>query len=85
MNEAGREANRRDAQARPAAARWALLLYLAACCSLLVAHQASRIATEFNLNPRLFTAHYSSEVYRSLEDPFKPRLFAYLVAARFRG
>ncbi len=60
-----------------------VLVYIALCLSLLISKQAARIATDFNLNPRLFTAHYSAEVYRELDDPFKPRLFAYLLAAPF--
>ena len=62
---------------------WMVLLYFAISLSVLVSHQAARIATKFNLNPRLFTAHFSSEVYKSLDDPFKPRIFSYLMVAPF--
>ncbi|MCG8457924.1 MAG: hypothetical protein MI919_16730 [Holophagales bacterium] len=62
---------------------WLLLLYLAICLSVLVSKQAQRIATKHHLNPTLFTAHFSPDVYRSLDDPFKPRLFSYLLAAPF--
>ncbi|MDA8019452.1 MAG: hypothetical protein MPN21_18575 [Thermoanaerobaculia bacterium] len=60
-----------------------LMLYLAICLALMVAKQAERIATSYHLNPTLFTAHFSADVYRSMDDPFKPRLFSYLLAAPF--
>ncbi|MEM8930011.1 MAG: hypothetical protein AAGE94_02485 [Acidobacteriota bacterium] len=60
-----------------------LLLYLAVSLAVLVAQQAKKIATAYHLNPTLFTAHFSADVYRGLDDPFKPRLFSYLLAAPF--
>ena len=60
-----------------------VLVYLAVSLSLLVSQRSAKIATSFNLNPRLFTAHHSAELYRDLDDAFKPRLFSYLLVAPF--
>ena len=60
-----------------------LLVYLAVCLAVMVSQQAKRIAVDHHLNPTLFTAHSSAEVYRSLDEPYQPRLFSYLLAAPF--
>ena len=68
---------------RQQVASWMLLIYLAISLSVLISKQTARIATKETHNPHLFTAHYSAERYLSLEDPFKPRLFAFLLVAPF--
>ncbi|MEO1366215.1 MAG: hypothetical protein AAFX50_03485, partial [Acidobacteriota bacterium] len=42
-----------------------------------------RSAPDSSLSPQLFTAFHSVETYRELADPFKPRLFAYVLARPF--
>ncbi|MDA8019453.1 MAG: hypothetical protein MPN21_18580 [Thermoanaerobaculia bacterium] len=60
-----------------------VLCYLAVSLSVLISQQAKRIATSHSHNPYLFTAHFSAENYQDIEDPFKPRLFSYLLVAPF--
>ena len=60
-----------------------LLVYFAICLSVMVSRQSAQIATSHTHNPYVFTAHYTAEGYRALDDPFKPRLFAYLLTAPF--
>ena len=58
---------------------WLLLSLLALLLATWVARQASHIAPFSSLNPTLYTAHHSSDTYRAIDPPFKPRLFAYLL------
>lgn len=60
-----------------------VLCYLAVSLSMLISQQAARIATSHSHNPYLFTAHFTADGYQDLEDPFKPRLFSYLLVAPF--
>ena len=60
--------------------RRVLLVYLALCLAGVIGVLTARIAPLSPLNPKLFTGHHSTETYRALDDPFKPRLFSYLAA-----
>ncbi len=50
---------------------------------MLISKQAQGIASFQTHNLYLFSAHFDAETYRSLDGPFKPRLFSYLLTAPF--
>ncbi|MEO1087705.1 MAG: hypothetical protein AAFY88_26020, partial [Acidobacteriota bacterium] len=62
---------------------WWIRAAVALLLAAFVTQVAMRAAPDSALSPKLFTAFHSVDTYRELADPFKPRLFSYVLARPF--